>query len=116
MLRPLAGTGARQRGEDVLKLGPEPEATPRTSTRIGGGDSVDAVLASGITSIVGVIIGGGITMISTRWTTRQSEKQAREQRVYQRLAESYLEVLRLVEREGQWIEARIKNWAIEAAE
>ncbi|MGH3800195.1 MAG: hypothetical protein ACRDTD_08715 [Pseudonocardiaceae bacterium] len=34
----------------------------------------------------------------------------------QRLAESYLEVLCLVEREGQWVEASIRNWEIAAEE
>jgi hypothetical protein len=73
---------------------------------------MDAVLASVITSGVAVITTGVVTITNTRWTTRQNEKLAREQRTQQRLAESYLEVLRIVEREGQWVEAgiRITNW------
>lgn len=69
-------------------------------------------LASVITS--GVL---GITTSSIAvWSARQNANLARETRTQQRLAESYLEVLRIVEREGQWIEARITNWKIAAEE
>ncbi|HET9258459.1 MAG TPA: hypothetical protein VFO16_25135 [Pseudonocardiaceae bacterium] len=37
-------------------------------------------------------------------------------RAQQRLADSYLEVLHLVEREGQWIEARITNFKLAVAD
>jgi hypothetical protein len=60
---------------------------------------VDGVaLASVITS--GVL---GITTTTTSiavWSARQNVKLARETRVRQRRADSYLEVLRIVEREG----------------
>jgi hypothetical protein len=61
---------------------------------------VDGVaLASVITS--GVL---GITTTTTTsiavWSARQNVKLARETRVRQRRADSYLEVLRIVEREG----------------
>lgn len=53
-------------------------------------------LASVITS--GVL---GITTSSIAvWSARQNVKLARETRVRQRRADSYLEVLRIVEREG----------------
>ena len=39
------------------------------------------------------------------WNAWQNAKLARETRTHQRLAESYLEVLRIVEREGQHFEA-----------
>jgi hypothetical protein len=71
-------------------------------------DAVGVALASVITS--GVL---GITTSSIAvWSARQNAKLARETRTHQRLAESYLEVLRIVEREGQWIEARITNMKI----
>jgi hypothetical protein len=38
------------------------------------------------------------------------------ERMQQRLADSYLEVLRIVEREGQWVQAGITNWEIAARE
>lgn len=42
-----------------------------------------------------------------RW---QREDDARsKERIHQRLADSYLEVLRIVERESQWVQAIIKN-------
>lgn len=69
-------------------------------------------LASVITSAVAVITTGGIAV----WTARHNAKLARETRTQQRLAESYLEVLRIVEREGQWIEARITNWKLAVEE
>jgi hypothetical protein len=52
-----------------------------------------------------VITSGVVAITTTGWTVRQSAKRARETR----LAESYLEVLRLVEREGQWVDARVTN-------
>ncbi len=68
---------------------------------------MDAVaLASVITS--GVL---GITTSAVAvWSTQQSAKLVRETRTQQRLAESYLELLRSVEREGQWIAASIPRW------
>jgi hypothetical protein len=74
---------------------------------------VDGVaLASVITS--GVL---GITTSSIAvWTARQNAKLARETRTQQRLADSYLEVLRIIEREGQWVDASITNWKLAAEE
>lgn len=71
--------------------------------------AVDGVaLASVVTS--GVL---GITTSSIAvWSARQNAKLARETRTQQRLADSYLEVLRIVEREGQWVEATITNWKL----
>lgn len=57
-----------------------------------------AVITTGVTS-AGVAV----------WTTRQNAKLARENRTYQRLADSYLEVLRLVEREAKWAEGNIER-------
>lgn len=69
-------------------------------------------LASVITS--GVL---GITTSSIAiWSARQNAKLARETRTQQRLADSYLEVLRIVEREGQWVEASITNWKLAVEE
>ncbi len=50
----------------------------------------------------------------TRWTREDAARS--EERTQQRLADSYLEVLRIVEREGQWIEASITNWKLAAEE
>lgn len=69
-------------------------------------------LASVITSGVAVITTSSVAI----WSARQSAKLARETRTQQRLAESYLEVLHLVEREGQWVQADITNWEIAARE
>lgn len=44
----------------------------------------------------------------TRWTREDAVRS--DERTQQRLADSYLEVLRLVEREAQWFEASTKNW------
>ncbi len=80
-------------------------------------------LASVITSGAAVIATSGVAVWTTRQSAnltresaRESARLARETRVHQRLAESYLEVLRIVEREGQWIEATIKNWETAADE
>jgi hypothetical protein len=74
---------------------------------------VDGVArASVITS--GVL---GITTSSIAvWSARQNAKLARETRTRQRLADSYLEVLRIVEHEGQWVATSITNWNIAAME
>jgi hypothetical protein len=74
---------------------------------------VDGVaLASVITSGVAVIATSSIAV----WSARQNAKLARETRTQQRLAESYLDVLRIVEREGQWIEASVTNWKLAVEE
>jgi hypothetical protein len=52
---------------------------------------------------------GVVTCAIAVWTTRMNVKTAREQRVQQRLAEAYLELLRLVEQEGSWVRQRIEN-------
>lgn len=75
-------------------------------TRAGILRPVDGVaLASVITS--GVL--ESITSSIAVWSARQNAKLARETCTQQRLADSYLEVLRIVEREGQWVEASITN-------
>ncbi len=60
-----------------------------------------------------------------RWDREREREQARwaheetarsDERAQQRLADSYLEVLRIVEREGQWIETSITNWETAAVE
>ncbi|MGH3669280.1 MAG: hypothetical protein ACRDSH_01405, partial [Pseudonocardiaceae bacterium] len=48
------------------------------------------------------------------WSARQNATLAREQRTQQRLADSYLEVLRLIEREGLWVDAGITDWKLAA--
>lgn len=91
----------------VVLVSPDPSRGWSTSApRAAILRPVDGVaLASVITS--GVL---GITTSSIAvWSARQNAKLARETRTHQRLADSYLEVLRIVEREGQWIEARITN-------
>lgn len=50
----------------------------------------------------------------TRWTREDAARS--EERTQQRLADSYLEVLRIVEREGQWVEASITNWKLAVEE
>jgi hypothetical protein len=88
-----------------------PGAGQSEGTRAGILRPVDGVaLASVITS--GVL---GITTSSIAvWSARQNAKLARETRTQQCLADSYLEVLRIVEREGQWVEASIINWTTAA--
>jgi hypothetical protein len=65
-----------------------------------------------ITSGVAVIATSGVAV----WSVRHNAKLARETRVQQHLAESYLEVLRIVECEGQWVQATITNWEHAAEE
>lgn len=74
---------------------------------------MDAVaLAAVITSGVVGLSGAGAAL----WSTHRTAQTAREGRVQQRLAESYLEVLRLVELEAQWAKARVTNLKIAAEE
>lgn len=49
-----------------------------------------------------------------RWTREDAARSY--ERTQQRLTDSYLEVPRIVEREAQWVDARITNWEIAAAE
>ena len=86
-----------------MVLGAVSPGSPKTP-RAGILRPVDGVaLASVITSGAAVIATSGVAV----WTVWQSAKLARVARVQQRLAESYVEVLRIVEREGQWVEASI---------
>lgn len=74
--------------------------------------SFGVALAAVITTGVVGLVGSGLTI----WKTFYDAKLARENRTYQRHADSYLEVLRLVEREGQWVQAIIANREIAAKE
>ena len=66
------------------------------------------------------VITAGVAALSTGinafYSTRRGAKTARETRINQRKAESYLEVLRLIELEAQWVEAWLTNRKIEAEE
>lgn len=74
---------------------------------------MDAVaLAAVITSGVVGLGGAGAAL----WSTHRTAQTAREGRVQQQLAESYLEVLRLVELEAQWATAIATNLKIAAEE
>jgi hypothetical protein len=96
---------AAQHGDRLM----EPHRVTAARRSAGTLGRVDGVaLASVITSGVVGLTGGGIAI----WSGRQAAKLAWEKRVQERLAESYLEVLRIVEREGQWIEASIANWQL----
>lgn len=110
---PLAGCD-RGDGTVVRPAGPVPRTNPATAP--GQTECVtpgySALVDAGITSIVAVIATSSVAV----WSARHTAKVARDTRTYQRLAESYLEVLRIVEREGQWIEISITNWKIRAQE
>jgi hypothetical protein len=89
-------------------------------------------------SSFGGLITGFVTFLATvitlrntnrvaddRWDREWDREQARwaredavrsSERTQQRLAGSYLEVLRIAEREGQWAGASIRNWEIAAEE
>jgi hypothetical protein len=66
----------------------------------------------GLLTLVGVVITQRHTSHreDVRWTREDTARST--ERKQQRLADSYLEVLRLVEREAQWFEASTKNYGI----
>jgi hypothetical protein len=66
-------------------------------------------LASVITS--GAL--GAATASIAVWTARQSAKLAKEQRVQQRSADGYLQVLRLAEQEAQWLDSCVHNFGLD---
>ena len=66
-------------------------------------------LASVITS--GAL--GAATASIAVWTARQSARLAREQRVQQRSADGYLQVLQLAEQEAQWLDACVHNFGLD---
>jgi hypothetical protein len=72
------------------------------------------VLALAAVIIAGV--GAASTGINAFYSTRRTAKTAQETRINQRKAESYLEVLRLIEVEAQWADAWSTNRKIEAEE
>jgi hypothetical protein len=70
------------------------------------------VLALAAVIIAGV--GAASTGINAFYSTRRTAKTAQETRINQRKAESYLEMLRLIEVEAQWADAWSTNRKIEA--
>jgi hypothetical protein len=66
-------------------------------------------LASVITS--GVL--GVATASIAVWTARQTATLGREQRIQQRCADGYLQVLQLAEREAQWLDACVHNFGLD---
>ena len=67
-----------------------------------------AVITSGVVGLTGV----GAAL----WSTHRTARAAREGRVQQQLAESYLEILRLVELEAQYATTCATNLKIAAEE
>jgi hypothetical protein len=78
-------------------------------------------------TLITTSLGGLLTLLGVMITQRYTDRRERDrsdredaarsdERTYRRLAESYLEVLRIVEREGQWIEAAITNQKIATEE
>ncbi|MBB6375217.1 hypothetical protein BKA01_002439 [Pseudonocardia eucalypti] len=63
-----------------------------------------SVIASGTIGLSGVF--------ASIWAATRPGKVTREARLQQRLADAYLEVLRIVEREAQWLEAEIYNLSL----
>lgn len=47
------------------------------------------------------------------WTARQNFNLAREQRIQQRCADGYLQVLRLAEQEAQWLDGCVHNLCLD---
>ncbi len=69
-------------------------------------------LASVITSGVLGVSTGGIAI----WTAKRNAALAREQRVEQRAADAYLQILRLAEQEAQWLDTSVYNLELDRAE
>jgi hypothetical protein len=67
-------------------------------------------LASVITSGVLGVTSTGVAV----WTARLTSRTARDTQVRQRRSEAYLELLRLVEREGLWVHHGIDRFEAKA--
>lgn len=63
------------------------------------------------------VITSGILGIATAsvavWTAHQTGRLAREQRIQQRSADGYLQVLKLAEQEAQWLDAFVHNYGLD---
>jgi hypothetical protein len=81
---------------------------------MGGPETLRAVdgvaLASVITSGVLGITSTGVAV----WSARLTSRTARDTQVRQRRGEAYLELLRLVEREGLWVQHGIDGFEARA--
>lgn len=71
---------------------------------------VDVAVAAVLVSGVAVVTSGVVSLVVPLITTKRAASLARETRVQQRLADSYLDVLKIVEREGLWLRAQFYNW------
>jgi hypothetical protein len=68
--------------------------------------------ASAAIAGVSVVSSAVVAVVTPRYAAQRAAELARENRVQQRLAEAYLDVLRIAEREGLWWNAEAYNlWA-----
>lgn len=71
---------------------------------------VDVAVVAVVVSGIAVVTSGVVSLCVPLITTRRAASLARETRVQQRLADSYLDILKIVEREGLWLRAQLHNW------
>lgn len=67
-------------------------------------------------SALAVVTSAGVALFAPKFAADRAAELARENRVQQRLADAYLDVLRLTEREGLWLNALVSNWVASAIE
>jgi hypothetical protein len=73
----------------------------------------DAVALAGVfIAGVSVLTSGVVTVKVSTDNAKRTAELARESRIQQRLEEAYVDVLRIVEREGLWTRAEITNLVI----
>lgn len=77
---------------------------------VHGPGMVDAAVAAVVVAGVSVVTSGGVALTVAVLTSKRATNLARENRLQQRLADSYVDVLRIVEREGLWLRAQLHNW------
>ncbi|MEJ3651494.1 hypothetical protein WEH80_00610 [Actinomycetes bacterium KLBMP 9759] len=65
-----------------------------------------------VVALVSVIVSAFTAGIAA-WSVHKNASLAREQRVEQRAADAYLQVLKLAEQEGQWTDATVYNYGLD---
>lgn len=66
-------------------------------------------IAAAVVSVAAIVVSGLVSVLVPRISGNLAKDLARENRIQQRLADAYLGVLQIVEREGLWLQAAVTN-------
>lgn len=65
--------------------------------------------ATAVVPVAAIVVSGLVSVLVPRISGNLAKDLARENRIQQRLADAYVDVLQIVEREGLWLQAAVTN-------